>query len=105
MQVTIEELKELIQSRGGTASHSLELGKSYLIRTVTLYYVGRLVAVTDSDLVLADAAWVADTGRFANALRSGTLNEVEPFIGNAIVFRGGLIDATEWSGRLPADQK
>ena len=84
---------------------SLEIGKQYLFRSVTHYYVGRLVNITDTDLILEDAAWVADTGRFSNALNTGTLNEVEPFIKPVIVFRSGLIDATEWTGKLPADLK
>lgn len=105
MQVTIEELKELIQARTASQTHSFVLGRQYLIRTVTMYYVGRLASVTDSDVVLVDAAWVASTGRFHDALKTGTLSEVEPFVGPVIVCRGGMIDATEWSGRLPADQK
>ena len=84
---------------------SLVIGTKYLIRTVTHYYTGRLVAVTDTDLVLAGAAWIADMGRFSDALKNGTLNVVEPFPGNAIVFRGGLIDAAEWNHELPKAQK
>ena len=62
-----------------TKNHSFDVGKSYLIRSVTMYYTGRLASVTDTDLVLEDAAWIADTGRFATALKTGELNEVEPF--------------------------
>jgi len=88
-----------------TNNHSFELGKAYFIRTVTLYYTGRLVRITDTDLVLEDAAWIADTGRFFNALKTGVLNEVEPYVNPAIVPRGGIIDATVWDHPLPREQK
>lgn len=82
-----------------------KLGTSYLIRTVTQYVVGRLVAVHEHELVLEHASWVADTGRFHDALQSGRLNEVEPFPAPVIVGRGAVVDATEWSHALPTAQK
>ncbi len=97
-------LKSLIGS-SKSPSHSFEVGRSYLIRTVTLYYTGRLQEVTDSDLVLVDAAWIADTGRFHDALKTGELNEVEPFINPVIIPRGCVIDSTIWTHPLPRRQK
>lgn len=73
-----------------------KIGKIYLIRTVTMIQTGVLIAVTPQELVLEDAAWIADTGRFSDALASATFNEVEPFPdGPVIVGRGGLIDAVQ----------
>src|SRR3990167_6108770 len=70
-----------------------EIGKIYLIRTVTMIDTGRLVAVTEHELVLEDAAWIADTGRFSDALQSATFLEVEPFPdGRVIIGRGSIID-------------
>ena len=70
------------------------IGKNYLIRTATMIDVGRLVAVTDHELVLEDASWVADTGRFAKALETSDFSEVEMFPkGQVIVGRSALIDA------------
>ena len=106
MQLTMDELKELLAARsGGGLSHSFEVGKAYLIRTVTLYYTGRITSITDSDLVLSDAAWIADTGRFSSALDTGKLNEVEPFRNPVIIPRGGIIDATLWEHALPREVK
>ena len=85
--------------------HSLEIGKAYLIRTVTMAYTGRVVAVTDTDIVLENAAWIADTGRYHEALVDGSLNEVEPYPDQVIVGRGGLIDAAQWSHPLPREAK
>ena len=111
MDLSISQLRELICNgepcgpKTSGASHSLVVGKCYFIRTVTMYYVGRLTAVTDSDIVLADASWIPDTGRFSDFMKSGTPNEAEPFFGDAIVFRGGMIDAREWPHKLPSERK
>jgi hypothetical protein len=57
----------------------LRVGNNVIIRMVTMIQTGHIEALTDLEVVLSDAAWVADTGRFHNALVSGSLNEVEPF--------------------------
>jgi len=72
------------------------IGKIYLIRTVTMIDTGILVAVTDKELVLEEAAWIADTGRFSDALAKAEFNEVEPFpAGRVIINRSCIIDAVE----------
>lgn len=97
------QVQSVIEINGETSPW--EIGKNYLIRTVTMIQLGRLVKVTDKELVLADACWVADTGRFNQALEKGTLNEIEMFQRNVIVGRGGIIDATEWLVELPKTTK
>jgi len=81
------------------------VGKSYLIRTVTMTVTGKLSVVGKKELVLDDAAWIASTGRFANALTTGGLDEVEPFPGSVIVGRGAIVDACEWTHDLPRKVK
>lgn len=104
--LTIKEVKHL-QSllKGNGETHPYRIGKNYFIRTVTHHLTGKLVKVTSKELVLEDAAWIADDGRFHDALKTGKLNEVEPFPGEVIVGRGALIDACEWLHDLPRDQK
>lgn len=81
------------------------LGKIYLIRTVTMIDTGILVAVTDKELVLEEAAWIADTGRFSDALEKAEFNEVEPFpAGRVIINRSCVIDAVEIS-KVPRSKK
>lgn len=81
------------------------IGANYLIRTVTMIDTGRLVQVTMTELVLEDAAWIADTGRFADALKKSEFNEVEPFpAGRVIIGRASVVDAVEIS-TLPRIQK
>lgn len=119
IQLTVAELGELMQKvvqqtvRSSEAreeivggkSHSFEVGKAYLIRTVTMHYTGRVVEVTDSDVVLEEAAWIADTGRYSNSLAEGTLSEVEPYPGRVSVCRGAMVDFAEWKHQLPKVQK
>lgn len=100
----IHTLAQQIQTQQPTST-AFELGKSYFIRTATYHVVGRLIAIYPEELVLEEASWVADSGRFHTALKTGELNEVEPFVNPCIVFRGGGIDATEWSHPLPGKQK
>lgn len=79
-------------------------GDAVLIRTVTHYLTGRIAAQDDLMIELADAAWIADTGRFADALATGTVNEVEPFPGTAWVARGAVVDIAPWGHDLPRTQ-
>ena len=83
-----------------------KIGANYLIRTATMIDAGKLVAVTEHELVLEDASWIADTGRFGKALESGTFNEVEMFPAGSrvIVGRGSIVDAVEIS-TVPTSQK
>lgn len=82
------------------------VGEAYLIRTVTMILIGRLEKVTKEEFVLSSASWIADTGRFHDAITEGKLNEVEPYGDKeVIVGRGSLIDATIWTHIIPREQK
>lgn len=104
--LTIGEAKELARVFGGVGmTEPWEVGKIYLIRTVTMIDTGRLVAVTPQELVLEDAAWIADTGRFAQAVEKAEFGEVEPFpAGRVIIGRGSIIDAVQIT-QVPRSQK
>jgi hypothetical protein len=99
-ELTLGQIKELHwlfpTSQTVTDNSAWEVGKIYLIRTVTMIDTGKLVAVTPSELVLEDAAWIADTGRFAQAVEKAEFGEVEPFpSGRVIIGRGAVIDAVQ----------
>jgi len=106
--LTIGDVKALACLVGGASgcdNSAWEIGKNYLIRTVTMIDTGRLVAVTPHELVLEDAAWIADTGRFAQAVENAEFGEVEPFpAGRVVVGRGAVIDAVQINV-LPRSQK
>jgi hypothetical protein len=108
MIVELKELKELMdlgKIQNHPQSHSFEVGKKYLIRTVTYHHVGKLISITDTDLMLESASWIADSGRFHTALKTGNLFEVEPFVNPVIINRSAVIDAALWDFDLPMEQK
>lgn len=104
---TIKQARQLTEMFGNKQpdSHPFKVGESYLIRTVTMIVLGKLEKVFATELVMSSASWVADTGRFYDALKTGELSEVEPFTNDVIVGRGSIIDATVWTHKLPTEQK
>lgn len=74
-----------------------EIGGEYFIRTVTHHLTGRVKDIVGKFLILEDAAWIADSGRFNEFFTSPSSNlEVEPF-GDREVFvnTDSITDATE----------
>ena len=101
----IRELTGLLNISQPTDASAWEVGKIYLIRTVTMIDTGRLVHVTPNELVLEEAAWIADTGRFTQAVAKAEFGEVEPFPdGRVIIGRGSIIDAVTIK-QAPRSQK
>ena len=76
------------------------VGDAILIRTVTMIQVGRVRTIAPDFIVLDDAGWVADTGRFSAALTSGALNEFERAPSWIMVGRGAIVDVYPWSNSL-----
>lgn len=107
--LTIKEIKHIQSLLKGPVevNHPYQVGKNYFIRTVTHHLTGKLLKVTSKELVLEDAAWIADDGRFHDALKTGNFSEIEPFPAGqeVIVGRGSLIDAIVWLHPLPREQK
>ena len=80
------------------------VGKKLFIRTVTYHLVGKVAKRIGGFLQLKDASWVADSGRFMNAIKEGTLDEVEP-VGDAFVSINAIVDIFPWRHSLPDSQK
>lgn len=107
--LTLREIKELTKVVSGGCDSIPErpfsVGKNYFIRTVTMYYTGRLVKIYAEFIELDECAWIPDTGRFQDFLLKGNANEVEPFINKVVIPLSSLIDMTEWRNELPKKQK
>lgn len=109
-ELTVGQIKQIGAMLNINPSSSVcpyQIGENYFIRTVTHIDTGTLVSVGDKELVLENAAWIADTGRYADAFRTGELNEVEPYPDGAqvVIGRGAIIDAAIWPHPLPREQK
>ena len=83
----------------------MKAGDKVYIRTVTYHHVGRVVRLTRSWVYLDDASWVADSGRFGDALETGSLSEVERTPGIVRVARGAIVDVFEWRHSLPVETR
>lgn len=95
------------KSVGPKIQSPVRMGNTVYIRTVTHHYTGKIVLLTKDEIVLHDASWVADSGRWADALRTGILNEVEPYPDGVLVSvnRGAGCDVSDWKHALPRTQK
>ena len=83
------------------------VGDKILIRTVTMYQLGRVVHIGPDSITLADASWISDVGRFGKALKEGcdVLNEVEKGPSWVCVGRGAIVDVYPWAHDLPTESK
>ena len=88
------------------ASVKLEVGRGYSFRTVTMIYTGELVEEQEDRFVITKAAWIAETKRWSESLRTGEFNEVEMYPENnyVMVFKGGMLDITTLD-KLPTETK
>jgi len=107
----IDKLAEIVanNTKGSKVSDVsvFKRGKKYFIRTVTHYFTGTVVDITDKELVIVDACWIADTGRYSEALSKGEFAEMEPYPDGlrVILNRESFIDASEWHHDLPRTMK
>jgi hypothetical protein len=74
-----------------------ELGENYHIETCTKYFLGKLVQVTDNELVITNASWVADCGRMNEYLSGKQPSENETFPKDKLVIiqRGAVVSAVK----------
>ena len=84
-----------------------EIGANYIIRLVTMIYMGKLVGITPTEYLLTNAVWVAETERYTEFLRSGAVTECEIYPPHLIVHisRGALADAVKFEGPLMTESK
>ncbi len=103
---TYEKIKDqLLEEESVDLSETEDLiGKKFFFRTVTYHTVGKVVAKMGNFVELKDASWVADSGRFMNAIKEGSLDEVEP-VGQQWLNLSTVVDFFPWKHNLPKDQK
>jgi hypothetical protein len=109
---TYEKIKDQVETKSEfqipeTVVDMVE--QKWFFRTVTYHSVGRvrrrmLGAGNSIILVLEDASWVADSGRFMGAIKDGSLSELEP-VGDMLINLSAVVDAFPWRHPLPMEQK
>lgn len=82
-----------------------EVGKQYFVQTVTYFYLGQLSAEYGDTIVLSNASWIPDTGRYNEFISGQEPKEVEPCKNPVIIHKGALLSATLWEGTLPNKPK
>lgn len=84
-------------------------GCAYFIRTVTHHHIGELVRLNRNghELIFKKAAWIASDGRFADAMKDGIFDEVEPFPDGCevLINRETIIDTIVWDKAITRSQK
>ena len=111
-ELTIGQAREIAALVGaaqpqGIGRPPIPPGTKVFIRLVTHHYTGRVVSSTDREVVLEDAAWIADDGRFMVAMAKGEFGEVEPYPPTMRVHvnRDAECDWCEVPWDLPRSQK
>lgn len=104
--VVRQESQILVSNESTGMPHNLPfaIGKCYYFRTVTHHQTGRVKAIIGKFVVLEDGAWIADSGRWKQAIETGKLDEVEPVDVEIYVNSDSLIDCYEWRHDLPRTQ-
>lgn len=103
---TFEKIKQQLGEDSYKEIQSLKdmIGEKFYFRTVTYHLTGRVKTIIGNILELENAAWIADSGRFMNAIKEGVLNEVEP-VGMAYINIDTVTDFFPWKHSLPEKQK
>lgn len=86
-------------------NHSWQIGEKYVVRTMVYHIIGELREVTETDLYFEPAAWLAVGTRMSHMLKTGDVDEVEPFIHGAWVSRASVCDWTPWQHAIPTEAK
>lgn len=102
---TYEKIKDQLQDEETTDISSYDglIGHNFFFRTVTYHLIGKVTKRIGLFLQLEEASWIADSGRFMNAIKEGSLNEVEP-VGQAFLNLESVTDFFPWKHKLPTEQ-
>lgn len=78
------------------------IGKKYIIRTVTMVNVGQITDIIGNFIVMRDAVWVSDTGRWSECLaKADGFQEVEPFKNDIHININSIIDSSIYDFQMP----
>lgn len=82
----------------------LKLGEVYFFRGLTFHHIGRVIGITDQEIVLdAGAVWVVVGADWKEMFQTGTVSEYAPMPGNVkgAITRVNVNDMWEWPHPIP----
>lgn len=103
---TYERIKDQLTQEEQVEINSFQdfVGKKIFVRTVTYHLLGRVKKIVGNLILLDEASWIADSGRFMDFIKEGKTNEVEP-VGEVYVNISSIVDLYIWKNSLPKEQK
>jgi hypothetical protein len=103
---TYEKIKDQLLSEEKCDLNSYEdfIGKKFFFRTVTYHTVGEVTGIVGGFFKMKNASWVAESARFADTVKTGILDELEP-VGSMGVNISTIVDYFPWRHELPTEQK
>lgn len=75
-------------------------GCDYVIRTVTMIYLGQIKSEDQNTITLEDCAWIPDTSRWSEFLQGNKPNEMEPYPNDVLIYKSAIIDSTELTKKI-----
>lgn len=102
---TYEKIKEQLGADSFKDITELKdmIGEKFFFRTLTYHMTGRVKKIIGSIIELENSSWIADSGRFSDAIKKGILSEVEP-VGRAYININSVVDFFPWKHALPEKQ-
>ena len=104
-ETIIELISLALENKKYENDYPFEIGKKYLIRTVTYHLIGEVKSINGGFLLFDKMIWLADSGRFKQCMEEGRVSEVEPCDVSGGLNIGSIVDFFEWKHDLPKDQK
>lgn len=85
-----------LYEKGENVEPLLKVGECYFVKTVSDYYLGRLVSLTHDWMEMTEASWIPDTGRFNEFIRTGQPRENEPMAHGCLISIGAITAVSPW---------
>lgn len=76
-------------------------GQKIIVRTVLYHYIGRVKNITDDEVYLEDASWLAESERWSVTLTTGAVRELEPYPNGVVIRLASIVDYAPWAHDLP----
>lgn len=109
MNLSLREVLDAVRDENQPGAMPFVVGTQYLFRTIGYHWLGKVAAITGKFLTIDEATWVANTGRFSDALNGGieklSSAELEPSPRPVVINSDHITDAVEYPFSIPRGVK